>query len=377
MDMKVTPNHQFNRTPGLRSLFRSLLVVPLCLLLAGVGAHPSALEFRSKEELTNHIHDVLAEAVYHAEDDALSVPALFILDEHIPAPVPNPKKFGSSSDPSSLQWLLDDAAEILDGQDTLFSTDVELVPNSKLTYYLDNSIFAVTWKQGTARSTYTISEIKITDPSQFRRYIADNDINGTRLYIPTTMYKMVNAVVGSSADHYRARRRGVIVYEGEVIRVDAPHKIDTCYIDKNGDLLFTYRGDLTGVEDAQAFVDKNNIRFSMAFGPVLIDNGVRCEPASYSLGEVNDHYARAALCQLGDLHYLVVTANAEGRYMHSPTIHEFAEVIESFGCQKAYALDGGNTGSIVMNGKLINRLPFNYERAQGDFIYFSTAIPNQ
>jgi len=29
-----------------------------------------------------------------------------------------------------------------------------------------------------------------------------------------------------------------------------------------------------------------------------------------------------------------------------------------------------------MNGKLINRTPFGYERLQGDIIYFCTAIPN-
>ena len=30
-----------------------------------------------------------------------------------------------------------------------------------------------------------------------------------------------------------------------------------------------------------------------------------------------------------------------------------------------------------MNGKLINNQPFDYERAQGDIIYFCTAIPDQ
>lgn len=375
MDMKYT-NENHKHFPRIRHAVRSLLVLPLCLVLAGVGSHPSALDFKSETELSDHVRGFVTQMIDDAGDDVHSLRKFFVLDEKIPAPAPNPEKYGTSSDPKTLQWLLDDAAEILGGQDTLFSTDIELFPKSKVTYYLDKSIFAVTWKQATANSAYTISEIKISDPSQFRRYVAENDINSTKLYTPTTMSEMVNAVVGASADHYRGRRRGVIVYDGEVIRVDTPHNIDNCYIDKNGDLLFTYQGDLTGMEDAQAFVDENDVRFSIAFGPILIDNGVRCEPATYTLGEVNDHYARAALCQLDELHYLVVVANADEGNWHSPTIHEFTEVIETFGCQKAYALDGGNTGSIIMNGKLINRLPFKSQRAQGDLIYFSTAIPN-
>ena len=152
--------------------------------------------------------------------------------------------------------------------------------------------------------------------------------------------------------------------------------MDVCYIDQKGNLLFSYAGELMDKESAQKFVDENNISFSVAFGPVLIENGEKREITYYRLGEIWDEYARAALCQMGELHYLVVTANAEEGYLKHLTIHQFADHIESFGCERAYALDGGNTGSIVMNGKLINRTTYGYERSQGDILYFCTAIPN-
>ena len=129
-------------------------------------------------------------------------------------------------------------------------------------------------------------------------------------------------------------------------------------------------------ESAQKFVDGNNISFSLCFGPILIDKGVRKEIKQYMLGEVHDEYARAALCQMDQLHYLVVVANKEGPYYEHLTIHQFARQIEKFGCDKVYTLDGGNTGSIVTNGKLINRTTFGTERFQGDIIYFCTAVPN-
>jgi len=377
MDTQMSQKKRPSAVAVIPAVFCTMLVMLILLVLSFTGFDPVPIEPAKDVAISAQFSSLVDDALQQAESAALSVPKKYWLPEDtLVAPVPNPECFGSTDDPSSLQWLLDEAAGILDGQDTLFSTEIELLPHSKAIYYLDASIFAVTWKQKLANSAYTISEIKVSHPSQFRRYVADGIFDNKKLYTPSTMSKMVHAVVGSSADHYRGRRMGIIVYDGEVKRVDNPNRIDVCYVDNMGDLIFSYQGDLTGMEDAQAFVDQHNIQFSIAFGPILVDNGVRCEPETYALGEVNDNYARAALCQMDDLHYLVVTANYDSGCGHSPTIHDFAEVVSTFGCEKAYALDGGNTGSIVMNGKLINRTPFGYERLQGDIIYFCTAIPN-
>lgn len=320
------------------------------------------------------IFDSVSEAKYAAE----SVRKRFwVSDEAKVGPVPNPDLYGTTDDPSSLQWLLDEAQTLLDGQKTLFNTQTPLIAGTEAMYYLDDTIFAVTWKQAFHRTVYTISEIKVSDPSQFRRHLEDSVFDGPKLSTPTKMTRSVNAVVGTSADHYRGRKAGIIVYDGEVKRVNNLRRIDVCYVDENGDLQFTYRDQIKDFDGAQKFVDENNIDFSMSFGPILIDNGVRCEPRSYTLGEVNDNFARAALCQMGPLHYLVVVANAEGRNSYHPDIHEFAATLSTFGCQKAYALDGGNSGTIVMNGKQINKTTFGYQREQGDIIYFCTAIPDQ
>ena len=293
------------------------------------------------------------------------------------APVPNPELYGSSSDAASLQWLLDDAQKLLDGQQTLFTTETPLIPGTEATYYLDDTIFAVTWKQAFHHTCYTITEIKISDPSQFRRHLEDPVFDGKKLSTATKMSRNVNAVVGTSADHYRGRKAGVAVYQGEVKRVNNLKRIDVCYIDHVGDLHFTHAGEIADLESAQEFVNANDINFSLSFGPILIEDGIRCEPYRYTFGEIGDHYARAALCQMGPLHYLVVVANSEGMNNYCPTIHDFAATLDTFGCQKAYALDGGNTGSIVMNGKLINTLPSGFQRGLGDIIYFCTAIPNK
>ena len=82
----------------------------------------------------------------------------------------------------------------------------------------------------------------------------------------------------------------------------------------------------------------------------------------------------AALCQMGSLHYLLVTANQEEGYPSALNIHQFAERIAQTGCIKAYTLDGGQTAAIALGGELVNRVLYGQQRAISDIIYFATSV---
>lgn len=297
----------------------------------------------------------------------------WLSDEDIVAPEPNPECFGQSDDPAQLQWLLDKAGKKLNVTDTLFTTQTRIKSGSQVNYYLDDTIFCVTWKQVENDAVYTISEVKIADPSQFRRFLADGTYGSEKQYTTSEMAASVNAVVASSGDFYKYRGMGVIVYNRQVQR--ANYYLDVCYIDDNGDMLFSRRGQMDTVEQAQAFVEEKNIRFSLAFGPVLVEDSALALPGYYDLGEPGKSYSRAALAQLGELHYLLVTVNYDGHY-HVPTIEELAHQMLAFGVENAYALDGGQTATLVMNGQLMNQPDYGAERKISDIIYFATAIPS-
>lgn len=299
----------------------------------------------------------------------------FLDDSDLIAPEPNPDCWGTTADPSSLQWLLDEAAQTLGITETLFSTDVELYADSVVTYYLDETILCITWKQDINDCVYTISEVKIAHPSQFRRFLADGTYGSEKQYYPSEMAVTVNAVTASSGDFYKFRSWGVNVYQGKVMNVKT--SADTCFIDGNGDLRFCWAGDYKDVSSAQAFVDENDVRFSLTFGPVLIADGVNVVPSGeYSLGQINEKYARMAICQMGQLHYLMVAANQEAHsHYNVPTANSFAEQLLEFGCLQAYALDGGQTAAIITNDTLINRPTYGVQRQISDIIYFATAIP--
>lgn len=292
------------------------------------------------------------------------------------APEPNQDLFGETDDPSTLDWLLEEAQELLDGQELFFSTDVELFEGSTVHYYLDETIFAITWKQVQDGSVYTYSEVKVAHPSQFRRHLSGGQYGSGKYYHTTDMAATVNAVVASGGDFYSQRTFGVCVYEGELQKMDGVYS-QTCFIDSNGDLSFVYAGELTKKDQARAYIEENDIQFSLCFGPVLVDNYEMRETSSYGVGEPSDHYARAALCQMGTLHYLIAVANTEGAWQRVPTVNEFAKNIVATGCRMAYSLDGGQTASIVMNDELINRPVKGEQRNISDIIYFATAIPEE
>lgn len=320
----------------------------------------------------------MTNAISSALEGVLSIEKVYWLnDDDQIAPEPNQDNYATTSDPSTLQGFLDEAKELLGVEDTLFSTETKLYAGSQVTTYLDETIMVITWQELIDGTVYTLSEVKIAHPSQFRRFLADGVYGSDKQYVTTDMAATVNAVTASSGDFYKFRPYGIKVYDGQVMHVNSV--VDTLFIDEAGDFHFSYRWEITDKATAQKFVDEHNIRFSLAFGPVLVDNG-ECVPvpSNYTLGEVEDQYPRAAICKMGELHYLMVAANQDPDrgYLNVPNMTQFGRQLQKFGAEKAYALDGGQTAVIVTNDKLINRPSYGYQRMISDIIYFATAIPD-
>lgn len=311
-----------------------------------------------------------------ALDGIVTIKKVYTLAEDvIVAPEPDQRCFGTAASPAELEPIIADAAKLLDGQETMFNSSIELMKGSDIDYYLDDTIFAVTWKQAIKGACYTFSEVKIADASQFRRYLADNSFGSAIQYRPSDMAKTVNAVVAMSGDFYKFRDMGIVVYQRNVHRVEG-EEIDTCFIDTKGNLNFVKKGEILDKAAAESYVKENDILFSLAFGPVLIENGVNVCPDAYPIGEIHDTYSRAAIAQLGELHYLLVTINYEGPYIAASTIGDMAKTLEDMGVETAYTLDGGQTGTIIMNDEVINNVDYGEQRNISDIFYFATALPD-
>lgn len=297
---------------------------------------------------------------------------LVLKDSDLIAPKPNPDCFGTASSPSELASVLKAAEDTLDIRSPLFTTDTPIKAGTNIQYYLDDTIFAVSWKQSINGCTYTFSEVKIVHASQIRRFFSEGNYNSGILHTTTEMASSVNAVTASAGDYYSYRHFGIVVNDGVVYRANG-ELLDTCYIDSNGDLLFTYAREIDGMKEVQQFVEDNDIRFSLCFGPVMLHDGFNMVPFYYNSGEINHNYPRAALCQMDKLHYVLVCANHEAPDYQLPTIPQFAESLAELGIPTAYALDGGQTASIVFNDQLINTVSYGAQREISDILYFATA----
>lgn len=329
----------------------------------------------SNLELLDRFDIFVTNTISNAMEGVLHMDKVYVLsDSDQVAPEPKQENFGTTDDPASLQWLFNKVHQQMEGQELLFNAETPIMEGSSVQYYLDDTIFAVTWKQPLRNAVYTFSEVKIQHPSQFRRFLADGQYGSDKQYLTSQMASSVNAVVASAGDFYKYRFDGLLVYQSDVKRYNSAI-LDSCFINDEGDLIFSKAGELTSYEDLQEFIDDHNIRFSLSFGPILIDEGKYCVPWYYPVGEISGNFSRAAICQLGPLHYLLVTVNDEGRYVNFPTLYSFAEVLLEIGIEKAYTLDGGQTATIVMNDQVINRVSYGAERYISDIIYFATAIP--
>lgn len=315
-------------------------------------------------------------AISDALDGVLAIEKVYWLsDTDQVAPEPNQACYGEVNSYEELLPILEQAEELLAGQTLAFTPDRPVWEGDTIHYYYDETILAFTWKEVHDECVYTVAEVKVAHPSQLRRFLAGGEFGSDKQYVTTEMAASVNAVLASSGDFYGYRKYGAVVYEGQLRRFEG-EEVDTCYITEDGNLLFTYRGELKSEAEAKKFIEDNKVRFSLAFGPVLLDNGEIKVPGDYALGEVNGTYSRAALCQWDDLHYLVVNTSQEAGYWHRYPVKVFAKFIQGLGCKTAYALDGGQTTAIVMNDELITLPDYQTQRRISDIIYFATALPN-
>lgn len=323
-----------------------------------------------------------AEALFAAATGDLPyLPLHYEIDENaLCGPEPKEENFFETEDPAVISALLErpEAKALIGDEKLLWDPALPFFPGSLIRCYLDESILCIVWQEPEAQAVGTFSEIFIADGSQLRRKISMDEPWSFGFDRTTTFARKANAVLAVGGDfYYHGRNCGVSVYQREILRF-RPDNADTCFITADGDLLFRYLGDGTDYEDTQQFLRDNDVVFSLAFGPVLIDNGVDVTPENYVWGEVKDTYARSALGLLGRHHYLTMNINRDPvnrEYDNLATLRDAADAMVRRGCWKAYTLDGGQTATTAFHYELINPVQFSREKEISDVIYFATAVP--
>lgn len=372
-------------SPLMRVIYPVLALIALlslCWIL--VNVHPDSGTATTgaastRLDLVSRLDTYANNAASEALGELAYIPKVYTIPESdVVAPEPDSTKFGSTTDPNEVQALIDSptAVALLAGQELSWSPDLNFVAGSSIQYYCDDTILVITWKEDIAGKCVTCAEVKVAHGSQVRRKIAGDTYSTGIRYYATDMAREANAVVAINGDFYDFRQIGVTVYQRTLYRF-APDKLDSCHFTSSGDMLFSYAGELSSEEYTKQFIADNDVVFTLSFGPILVDNGQLVETSSYPIGEINSTYSRSAIGQLGELHYLLMTVNYADGYTVAANMSQIGQFIYSKNCQKAYALDGGQTSLIIMDGETVNHVDYGYERTMSDIIYFATAIPSK
>lgn len=358
-------------------IFAVLAILAVCW--AAVHIHPdsgtsTAARMQKELNLTSRLDVYANNAVSDVLSDYTDIKKMYAIAEtDTIAPKPDPDGFGRTTEPAVIQSVIAASAELLGGQKTVWQSDRPFSSGAEMYYYSDPTILAIVWKEELDGCCATLAEIKIADGSQFRRKLA-GDTYGSPVYLnASTMAGAANAVVASNADCYAFRQSGLTVYQRQLFRNSAD-KLDTCFITAGGDMLFLRAGEPGGDDAVKDYIAENDVLFSLAFGPVLVDGGVLQQCVSYPIGEVRTEAARAGIGMTDGLHYLLMTVNGTDS-RPGISVNEFAELMYDRGCVKAYNLSGGQTAEITIQGEPANDVDCGAERAVSDMIYFATALP--
>ena len=378
---------------GFLGIVFALLSV-IALAWVALNVHPSsnsAAVSDSRLDLVSKLDVYMNNAAADALGDLAYIKKIYKIDENdTSAPMPDAAKYGTVSiqDAAKVLDVIQQARDsgLLEDQEVIFSPDIDFYHDSDIQYYCDDTILVICWKELIDGNTCSCVEVKIADASQFRRKIADDTYGSSNQYYASTMYKQVNAVVAMNADFYQFRSFGIVAYQRQLYRFDAAaytgaysqyNCIDNCFVTADGKFLFMHKGEQTTAEAVEQFMADNNVLFTIAFGPILVEDGVVQTCDWYPAGQPNTGYSRAGIGEFDDLHYFYMSLNHSNEKAARWTVNQFAQHIAEKGVVNAYGLDGGQTSEIVFQGQPYNYIDFNAERLVSDIIYFATAIPSE
>ena len=291
------------------------------------------------------------------------------------APKPDENGFLKTDDSDEIRAMVDAAEELIDGRELIWNEQIDFMDGSIMRCYRDDSILVITWKEAIDGAAVTFAEVFIADGSQIRRALSHDSFDSD-WELASVMADRANAVIAMNGDFYDNRGIGLSVYQREIKRSVATN-LDSCFINTAGDLLLSHAGELADDDEVRAYMEENDVLFALSFGPILVEDGEKQTVSYYPVGEFDAHYSRSAIGQKGELHYLLMTMGEEGNNRQRYGVDKEAEIMASKGVDKAYALDGGQTAVIVMQGETVNRVDWAQERTMSDIIYFATAIPEE
>ena len=191
-----------------------------------------------------------------------------------------------------------------------------------------------------------VADIQLADASFLKTALAGNTFGRNVGQTTSEIAKANDAILAVNGDYYGFRDRGFVMREGYLYR-------DTVQGDGYEDLVIYEDGRLEVIEeavsDASALAEAGAVQI-FSFGPGLIRSGEITVTEGSEVEQSMQSNPRTAIGQIGDLHYLLVVSDGRTEESEGLTLLELAQVMEEYGCQTAYNLDGGGSSTMWFMG---------------------------
>ncbi len=232
--------------------------------------------------------------------------------------------------------------------------------------------------------TYWYAMITVRDPSQLRTASASEtrpfqDSQKNTSVVIARRKKAVLAVNGDfCASFSGVKASNYILRQGTVYRETVTPGLDILLIDESGDfhILSADDTDLEAADKTQ--IDGKKVVNAFQFGPALVIDGkpvadeIVLDPArSPVYSHPNQREQRMCICQIDELHYMVVCCAFWGADL--ATLRDL--VMSLAPVKTAYTLDGGMSSQMVFLGSHFNAYANGNKEVRPitDIIYFASA----
>ena len=215
-----------------------------------------------------------------------------------------------------------------------------------------------------------IADVKVSSAACLKTALA-NDTFGRNVTQKTSgIASAHNAILAVNGDYYGSNSQGYVIKNGVIYRDTA--RRSTAYDD-----LVIYRDGSFGIINesevtAQELLD-NGVVNLFAFGPALIQNGHIAISQNDEVGRAMANNPRTAIGIIDELHYVFVVSDGRTNESQGLSLYELAQVLQQYGCQTAYNLDGGGSSTMYFNGQVVNHPTTNgnriSERSVSDIVY--------
>ncbi len=194
-------------------------------------------------------------------------------------------------------------------------------------------------------SNYYLADIYISDIEMLSVGLANGKYGMGQRDMPEDIEEPYHSLLAINGDYYSVRREGIVIRNGELYR-DTQFR-DICVLYWDGTMETFAKNKITGKEALA-----NGAYQTWCFGPNLLNTDG--SPAKTFSTDVFPANPRTVLGYYEPGHYCFLVVEGRGNDSNGLTLEQLAEFMSELGCKVAYNMDGGQTSTMIHNGKVIN-----------------------